>query len=103
MLKLNLTITEQAIDFYKQELKLSKGDSLSFFVRVGGVGSGGFSVGVFLGLPETDYTNEEHQGITFCVPEDDQWYFDGMVIDYQEDFGEVTFDNKKLIDVTNPN
>lgn len=99
---MNLTITDKAINFYKQELKLSKGDYLSFYVRVGGGGSGGFSVGIHLGLPEKDYTSKEFQGMTFCVPEDDHWYFDGMVIDYHEDFGEVTFKNEKINDVTNP-
>jgi iron-sulfur cluster insertion protein len=99
---LNLTITEKATDFYKKELNLSKGNSLSFFVRVGGVGSGGFSVGISLGLPETTYKSEEHYGITFCVAEDDQWYFDGMVIDYHDDYGEVTFENQNIHDVQNP-
>ncbi|WP_416150616.1 iron-sulfur cluster biosynthesis family protein [Salipaludibacillus sp. HK11] len=100
---MNLTITDNASTFYKQELNLSEGDSLSFFVRVGGVGSGGFSVGISFGLPDTDYRSKEQHGIFFCVAEDDQWYFDGMVIDYQEDYGEVTFENKRLTDVINPN
>ncbi|WP_280771868.1 iron-sulfur cluster biosynthesis family protein [Salipaludibacillus daqingensis] len=99
---MNLTITDKASSFYKQEMKLSEGDTVSFFVRVGGVGSGGFSVGIYRGTPDMDYKSTEQAGVIFCVTEEDQWYFDGMVIDYHEDYGEVTFNNKNMDDVSNP-
>ncbi|PYZ95213.1 hypothetical protein CR194_06775 [Salipaludibacillus keqinensis] len=99
---MKFTITDQAIDFYKNELNLTDGDSLSFFVRIGGVGSGGFSAGLYLGIPDHDYISLQKRGLNFCVAEDDQWYFDGMIIDYNEDYGEVTFENKRIEDVTNP-
>ncbi|MCR6096247.1 hypothetical protein HXA34_11170 [Salipaludibacillus agaradhaerens] len=99
---MTFTITEQAAAFYKKELNLNKGDSLSFYVRVGGVGSGGFSAGLYKGKPDIEYTSVEKQDITFCIHQDDMWYFDGMTIDYHDDYNEVTFENSRIGSVINP-
>ncbi|MCE7792341.1 hypothetical protein K8O68_07900 [Salipaludibacillus sp. CUR1] len=99
---MNFTITDEALDFYKKEMELKKGDSLTLYVRVGGVGSGGFSAGINRGIPEKAYVTLEKGGLLFCITEDDQWYFDGMTIDYHHDFGEVTFMNERIDDVINP-
>ncbi|WP_096435213.1 iron-sulfur cluster biosynthesis family protein [Alteribacter populi] len=99
---MNLTITESAVKFYKQEMKLLDNDAVRFFVRVGGVGSGGFSAGITKDLPVSDRHSVTVNHITFYVSSDDEWYFDGMTIDFNEDRGEVQFSNPKIEDVTNP-
>ncbi|GEL07901.1 iron-sulfur cluster biosynthesis family protein [Salisediminibacterium halotolerans] len=100
---MNLTITNEAVQFYKQELNLADNDTLTLYVRVGGVGSGGFSAGLSRGRPDHSavYKHEE-QGIIFYIAEDDAWYFDGMTIDYDADFDAVTYNNPRIDDVTNP-
>lgn len=100
---MDLTVTQSAINLYKHEMQLQKGDFLTLFVRVGGVGSGGFSAGVYQGKPDNEYKQKIIHDISFCVSEDDEWYFDGMVIDYNSDKQEMTFTNHKIEDVTNPN
>lgn len=99
---MKLTVTEQAAQFYIQEMGLSAGDSLTFYVRVGGVGSGGFSAGIVQGEPDIDYTVTQTAALRFCVTNEDEWYFDGMTIDYDTDKGELLFANPKIDDVTNP-
>ncbi|UCZ51493.1 hypothetical protein LGQ02_11455 [Bacillus shivajii] len=100
---MDLTITEKAGQLYKNEMNLEKGEHITLFVRVGGIGSGGFSAGIYKGQPERDFKTYTVNDITFCVSEDDEWYFDGMIIDFDEDRQKVTFVNDRIEDVTNPN
>ncbi|WP_026671911.1 iron-sulfur cluster biosynthesis family protein [Alkalihalobacterium bogoriense] len=99
---MKLTITKRAANFYINEIPLQKDDALRLFVRVGGVGSGGFSVGVQKDVPQpTSYTIVQ-EGILFFVNEDDFWYIDGMTIDYNEDINLMTFDNPNWTNIDHP-
>lgn len=99
---MNLTITDEAMFFYKREMNLNEGDKLHLYVRVGGVGSGGFSAGITHGEPELDAQVLVKEGIEFCVSDEDVWYFDGMTIDYDADYDAVTYDNPSIQNTTNP-
>ncbi|TMW73378.1 iron-sulfur cluster biosynthesis family protein [Alteribacter natronophilus] len=99
---MKLNVTREAADLYKKEMNLREEDSLRLFVRVGGVGSGGFSAGVTRDIPGGPCHSVEVSGITFYVTGDDLWYFDGMTVDYDEDLDEVTFTNPVIGDVSNP-
>lgn len=46
---MKVTLTDSAASLYINEIPLSKGDTLRLYVRIGGIGSGGFSVGVMKG------------------------------------------------------
>ncbi|OLS38054.1 hypothetical protein BTR22_06000 [Alkalihalophilus pseudofirmus] len=99
---MDLKLTDSACTFYINEIPLQKGDTLRLFVRVGGVGSGGFSVGVIKDSPQkTSYTLNKN-GVTFFVNEDDFWYLDGMTIDYNEDFGYLDFYSPKFEQTDHP-
>jgi iron-sulfur cluster insertion protein len=99
---MELNVTMSAADFYKNEMELKAGDSLTLFVRVGGIGSGGFSAGVFKGRPDTPFQSIETSGITFCVTEADSWYFDGMTVDYDDDIDDIVFSHSRHSDLFNP-
>ncbi|MDQ0255741.1 uncharacterized protein YneR [Evansella vedderi] len=100
---MDFTISAKAVQLYINEMGLRKGDHLTFFVRVGGIGSGGFSVGVRRGKPELDYISMIQKDIIFCFLEEESWYFDGMTVDYDEDMGQMIFLNPKIENITNPN
>lgn len=100
---MNLTITEKAAAFYKQEMELESGQSLWLYVRVGGIGSGGFSAGIQPGLPDTPALPVTAGEIHFHVTEADAWYFDGITIDYDEDMEEIVFSHLETNDLFNPN
>lgn len=100
---MTITITEAAIEFYRREMNLSEGDELYLYVRVGGVGSGGFSVGIQKGAPAIDAHRYTKSGIHLYISDEDEWYFDGMTIDYDKDYDAVTYHNPEIRDVINPN
>lgn len=103
MVKMNLTITNEAAAFYKNEMELDNHVCLRLYVRVGGVGSGGFSVGVerLDVRPATWFTIEAGK-LSFAIAEDDYWYFDGMTIDYNEDLEMVAFHQPKFDNLDHP-
>jgi uncharacterized protein YneR len=99
---MNVTITNSAVALYKKEMNLTEGDSLRLYVRVGGVGSGGFSVGLMQDEPSSTSYKIKLQGVTFFVNEDDFWYFDGMTIDYNKDLGYLHFSNPTFDQIDHP-
>ncbi|ADU30472.1 HesB/YadR/YfhF family protein [Evansella cellulosilytica] len=99
---MDIYITDKAVNFYKNEMKLEDGAYVTLFVRVGGIGSGGFSVGMKRGKPDLDFETLLFNNVYFCIHTDERWYFDGMKIDYDDDFDEMIFTNEKIDNVTNP-
>ncbi|WP_227936296.1 iron-sulfur cluster biosynthesis family protein [Alkalihalobacillus deserti] len=100
---MKLTITDSAALLYKEEIPLQDGDTIRLYVRVGGVGSGGFSVGIMKEDSPTDTSfTIIKQGITFFVTEDDFWYLDGMKIQYNEDTGFLDFQNPQFTQLDHP-
>ncbi|WP_062046934.1 HesB/YadR/YfhF family protein [Bacillus sp. JCM 19034] len=99
---MQLSISKKAAILYKKEMDLQKGDSLRLYVRIGGVGSGGFSVGVMKDKPNQFSYTVEQEGIIFFVEEDDFWYFNGMDIDYSEDLDYIHFEHATLEHLEHP-
>ncbi|MDT8859898.1 hypothetical protein N0O92_06605 [Alkalihalobacillus sp. MEB130] len=99
---MEITITDSAVSLYIKEIPLKQGDTLRLYVRVGGVGSGGFSVGVLKEEPTPTSYKVSKQGVTFFVNEDDFWYLDGMSIDYDEDLGFLRFSNPNIEQLDHP-
>ncbi|MFJ5671622.1 HesB/YadR/YfhF family protein [Bacillus safensis] len=92
---MKLTIKEDALNWYKDELDLEKGDQVRFFVRYGGCSNvqKGFSLGVTKDEPQNAGATAEIEGITFFIEESDIWYFDNhdLHIDYNESVKEPEF------------
>ncbi|MCK0473948.1 iron-sulfur cluster biosynthesis family protein [Halalkalibacter sp. APA_J-10(15)] len=99
---MHLKISKEAAYLYKKEIPLQAGDSLRLFVRVGGVGSGGFSVGVTKEEPPSKCFKVIKENIIFFVTEDDYWYFDGMEINYHEDLDYVQFKHSSFDHLDHP-
>ncbi|MFS0786713.1 iron-sulfur cluster biosynthesis family protein [Shouchella sp. 1P09AA] len=99
---MNVEITDAAVAFYQNEMNLTPGDQLRLFVRVGGVGSGGFSVGITREIEGHNYEMLEKKGIQFFVAKDDLWYIDGMKIDYDDDRDMVMFTQSKFDNLDHP-
>jgi uncharacterized protein YneR len=92
---MNISITEEAANWYKNELNLKEGDFLRFFVRYGGCSNvqKGFSLGVSNDTPVNPGVKVEQSGIQFFIEEDDLWYFDGksLNITYNKELDEPEF------------
>ncbi|MFB4164220.1 HesB/YadR/YfhF family protein [Alteribacillus sp. JSM 102045] len=99
---MDLTITPEAARHYKEEMDLKESDHLRLFVRIGGVGSGGFSIGVAKEKPEAEAYVLQEEGISFFVNPQDKWYLDGMTISYDKTIDFLQYENPKIYDVINP-
>ncbi|MBH0229428.1 HesB/YadR/YfhF family protein [Halobacillus yeomjeoni] len=92
---MDLTVTEQAAQWYEEELEINKETHLRFYVRYGGVGGlqPGFSLAIKLEEPAEPVAQTTVGKITFFVEEDDEWYFDNhsLKVEFDEKWKEPAF------------
>ncbi|WP_273834926.1 HesB/YadR/YfhF family protein [Guptibacillus sedimenti] len=77
---MKMTITKPAMNWFKREMDLEKGDHLRFFVRLGGCSTvqDGFSLGMTVEEPTEPALMLEEEGITFFVEQKDIWFFENQ-------------------------
>lgn len=86
---MNINISEKAVAWYNEELDLSPGAYLRFFVRYGGHSiQSGFSLGITIMEPTHLGASTKINGVTFYVEEEDLWFF--------EDYNLMIILNEKL-------
>lgn len=92
---MNIVISEDAVNWYAQELDINPKSSLRFFVRYGGIGGliPGFSLGINIEEPKIIHTSVTKNDIQFFIEEEDAWYFENkdLVITFNENIGEPQF------------
>lgn len=92
---MNITISNEALQWYKEELEINSGDMVKFFVRYGGCSTvqRGFSLGVAKQQPVLIGAQKEVEGITFYIEDQDLWYFEDndLVVTFDETKGEPEF------------
>lgn len=90
-----ITITKPALNWFKREMLLEKGDALRFFVRVGGCSTvqDGFSLGMTVETPTEPALTTEEEGITFFIEEKDIWFFENLdfTVKYSRNKDEIEF------------
>ncbi|WP_102262847.1 HesB/YadR/YfhF family protein [Mesobacillus jeotgali] len=96
---MNITINDDAAAWYENEMDLSSGSFLRFFVRYGGFSS--IQKGFSLGVAKEDETHTigvqtVKNGVTYYIEEKDLWYFDGhdLFICLNKVSGEPEFEYK---------
>src|SRR5690625_3241139 len=77
-LRVQIVISKDVAEWYKDELHLKDGDTIRFFVRYGGIGGNiaGFSLGVNVEKAKNAHKTVTVSNIEFFVDESDVWYFD---------------------------
>ena|SRR5699024_5318848 len=92
---MKLHITQEAANWYVNELELDTPTQIRLFPRYGGVGGiiPGYSVGINNDLPEVVHASSIVSGIKFFIEEKDAWYFDGyhLTIQFDEELNEPEF------------
>lgn len=93
---MELTITNEAAQWYEDELNIEDGKYLRFHVRYGGVGGlvPGFSLGVNMDEPQMIFTSCQINNITFFIEESDAWYFEdkkSLTVTIDENSSEPVF------------
>ncbi len=84
-----LQVTERAAEFYKEEMELQNGDSIRLFVRYGGGGMDGFTIGVDRGDQHPTSVKTSVAGVDFYNNPEDDWLVDLVTIDLSEQTGEI--------------
>ncbi len=74
---MELSITPQAVAWFKDELSLEKGDSIRIYGKYGGATNVhvGFSTGIEVTQPHHPLHSKEIDGITFFTESGDDWFF----------------------------
>lgn len=91
---MDIVISEDAVQWYREELELDKEVSIRFFVRYGGVGNvPGFSLGINIEQPNKVHASTTIDNIYFFIEEEDVWYFENkdLVITYNKEKDEPQF------------
>ncbi|MEC0373454.1 HesB/YadR/YfhF family protein [Paenibacillus chibensis] len=92
---MKLRISNDAAKWYIKELGLQNGSALRFFPRYssGGGLHPGFSLGISVEEPYRPLLEEEIEGITFFLEEQDGWYLSGydLVVRYLESQDDIEY------------
>ncbi|TMW71476.1 HesB/YadR/YfhF family protein [Alteribacter natronophilus] len=92
---MKLDVSDKAVEWFKDEFELEKGEAVQLYVRYGGCGNfqSGFSIAVAKKDPEDPAVEEEKSGFTFYVEKKDEWYFDDkdLTVSFNEDKGEIEY------------
>ncbi|EUJ28003.1 hypothetical protein MFLO_12586 [Listeria floridensis FSL S10-1187] len=93
---MEIKVTEQARDWFKDEFDVSNGNGIRLFAKYGGSNSSlhpGFSIGVAAESPTEAAVTDQEDGILFFIEEHDIWYFKDhdWKIDYDPKTEEVEF------------
>lgn len=75
---MEIRLSEDAMQWFHDEMEVEKGEAVRFFVRYGGSGlQPGFSLGVTKDSPYEPAVRLEQAEVLYFIEEADQWYFDG--------------------------
>lgn len=96
---MNITISKEAIHWFKEEIGLEQGDYLKFFAKI--YGSSPVQESYALGFAKEDpidiAASTEVDGIIFFVEATDLWFFNGhdLHVEYNEKIDEIEFTYSK--------
>lgn len=92
---MKLTITPQAMDWFKREIVLENGMGIQFFGKVYGKTDvhEGFSVGLSVATPEETMIQVTNDEYLFFIDKGDDWFFKGydLTVDYDPSLDEPMY------------
>lgn len=90
-----VTVTNDALRWFKTELGLPSGGTVRLFAKYGGSSPmhPGFSIGITPQTPSEPVVTEHIEDLIFFVEESDIWFFDGynLAIDYDSLSDDITY------------
>lgn len=93
---MKIEISEKALQWFKEEVEVEKGDKIRFFIQIYGTSpvQEGFSLAFTVDNDARDAAVQTvTDGITFFVNETDLWFFNGhdLYVEYNETLDEVEY------------
>lgn len=96
---MEIRIKEEALNWFKEEMEVEKGDAVRFFARYGGSSPlhEGFSLGVTIVAPDEVAVQVEKDGVLYYIESRDEWFFDGhhLIVRYDEKLDEPAYSYEK--------
>lgn len=96
---MNIRISNEAAQWFIEEMDVETGDSIRFFARYGGSSPlhEGFSLGVIREQPDEVAVETVLDGVRYYVESRDLWYFDGhdLQVGVNRDLEELQYDYVK--------
>ena len=74
---MKIVLSDDALNWFKEEMDVESGNSIKFFARYGGVSPlhEGFSLGVRMEEPDEAAIKTEHDGVQYYIESRDEWFF----------------------------
>ncbi|MBM7646162.1 uncharacterized protein YneR [Scopulibacillus daqui] len=92
---MSLTVTPEAVSWFKEEWDFNEGDQIKLFVRYGGDSTihAAFSMGIAKEEPKEIGISTTVDGITFYIEKDELWYLDSrhLTVDYNQEKDDIDF------------
>lgn len=92
---MKITVSDQAHQWYIDEMGLEEGDGVRFFGKVYGKTEvhDNFSVAINVAQPDDPLVAETIDGITYFIEKSDEWFFSGydFKVEYDEKLDEVSY------------
>lgn len=96
---MNISFSDEALQWFKDEMHIEQGDFVRFYVRYGGSSPlhESFSLGVNKEEPIDIGAKTEVDGTTFFVEENDLWFFSDhdLFVNFNEKLEEPSYEYKK--------
>lgn len=96
---MNIRISNEATQWFDEEMDVEAGDSIRFFARYGGSSPlhEGFSLGVIREQPDEVAVETILDDVRYYIETRDLWYFDGhdLQVGVNGDLGELQYDYVK--------
>lgn len=96
---MNIVLTDEALQWFKQEMEVESGDTIRFYARYGG--SSPFHEGFSLGMTREEPINigvkTVIDDVTYYIDEKDLWFFNdhNLHVDVDVTNDELTYEYKK--------
>ncbi|QDQ02885.1 hypothetical protein FOH38_21910 [Lysinibacillus fusiformis] len=96
---MNITLTDDALQWFKREMEVETGDTIRFYARYGGSSPfhEGFSLGMTREEPIEVGIQSTIDGITYYIEEKDLWFFQehNLNVDIDSTMDELKYEYTK--------
>ncbi|MFJ7666655.1 HesB/YadR/YfhF family protein [Lysinibacillus sp. NPDC097195] len=96
---MNISLTDEALQWFKNEMEVETGDTIRFYARYGGSSPfhEGFSLGMTREEPLEIGVHTEADGVTYYIEDKDLWFFNdyNLHVDVDAQLYELKYDYVK--------
>mgnify|MGYP006389352719 CR=1 FL=1 len=96
---MKIVMTNEALDWFKEEMEVEAGDAIRFYARYGGSSPfhEGFSLGMNREAPHEIGVETNVDGVRFYIEKSDEWFFNdhNLHVAINDQLGELAYSYQK--------